>query len=90
MPTEVLYAVITALMAAVLALAGLWVKAHDEHRLWTVGKVTEHDRDIALIKSRQEQVLAGIDELKHQFAEHAAEEMRIHRLLITKLNLEVD
>ena len=90
MPVEVLYGLIAALMSALIALAGLWVKSQDRHREWATGLLTQHAQELAVMRRDFDAVLRAITRMEETFQRHDEREQRVHDALIRKLGLEVE
>jgi hypothetical protein len=89
MPDQVLYGVITFLGLGILALGGLWVRAHDQHRQWSVEKITDVEKELAVIKTNHQEIKDDIREIKESLKNHLDIEQRFQKALITHLNLKV-
>lgn len=90
MSTEVLYGIIGALTLALTTLAGLWVKAHDNHRQWSTQKITEHEKVIAVLEKETSGIRSDVAEIKEMLEEHTKNDRKVQFALIKKFNLEVE
>jgi hypothetical protein len=90
MPEGVLYGIIGALAAAIVALAGLWVRAHDVHRQWSTERINEHTKDIAVMRSDVSAIADNVREVKDLLHAHDKREMRLHDVIVSKFGLSVD
>lgn len=90
LPTEILYGVITALVAAVIVLCGLWIKSHDGHRQWAVERINSHDKTLAVLEHDFAGIREDLSEIKMLLSEHTKHDLKIHDALIRKLGLQVE
>jgi hypothetical protein len=88
--TTELYAVIGVLIAAVLALAGLWVRAQDQHRLWATAKLTDHERVIAILEHDFAGVRQDVADIKDMITDHTKQDRRFQAAVARKLSLDVE
>lgn len=89
MPTEILYSIIVGLFSICLALGGLWVRAHDQHRQWTTEKLNEHGKLLAILDHDFAEVRKDIAEIKLTVAEHLESENRFQRAVARKFELQL-
>lgn len=90
MPEGVLYAIIGFLGAALLALSGLWVRAHDEHRKWSTDKITEQERRVSIVESTQNAIRQDIVEIKETLQRRDERESKFQAALVAKLDLRIE
>ncbi len=90
MNTTELYAIIAALMAAVLVLAGLWVRAQDQHRLWSTSKISEHEKTIAVLETDFKGVRKDVADIKELIVDHTKQDRRFQAAVAHKLNLVIE
>ena len=88
-PHDVLYGVITALGLAVLTLGGLWVRAHDAHRHWSVERINAHERMLAVLENDFAGIREDLAEIKEILSEHTKHDRKIHEALVRKFGLVV-
>ena len=88
--TDILYGIISALLLAILALTGLWVRAHDAYRQWSTERINSHERTIALLDHDFADISKDLVEIKGILREHMNYDRRIHAALVTKLGLVVE
>ncbi len=84
-----LYAVIGVLVAAVLALAGLWVRAQDQYRLWATAKIADHERVIAMLEHDLTGMRDDVSEIKGMILDHTKQDRQFQAAVARKLNLVI-
>ncbi len=85
-----LYALIGVLVAAVLALAGLWVRAQDQHRLWATSKIADHERVIAILEHDFAGVRQDVSDIKRMIDDHTKQDRRFQAAVAHKMNLVIE
>jgi len=90
MSTTELYALIGALVAAVLTLAALWVRAQDSHRMWATTKITEHEKVIAVLETSFKGVREDVSEIKAMLVDHTKQDRIFQAAVARKLNIDVN
>ena len=89
LPPDVLHAIIAALVAAVLILSGLWIRAHDAHRAWTIERINSHEKTLAVLEHEFLGVREDLTDIKGAIREHTARDGLIHDALIRKFDLKI-
>ncbi len=89
LPPDLLHAIIAALVAAVLILSGLWIRAHDAHRAWTIERINAHEKTMAVLEHEFVGVRGDLSEIKADLRAHTARDELIHEAMIRKFDLKV-
>ena len=89
LPTDVLHSIIAVLVAAVLVLSGLWIRAHDTHRAWTIERINSHEKTLAVLESEFVGVRDDLTDIKVAIREHTARDELIHDAMIRKFDLKL-
>ena len=84
------HGIIAVLCSAVLILAGLWVRAHDRHRQWSLEKLNDHERALALLEQDFKSIHVALTEIKLLIHEHMKHDTAIHGALMRKLNIDFE
>ena len=85
-----LYALIGILVAAVLALSGLWVRAQDAHRLWATTKIVEHERVIGILDVGFKRVGEDVAEIKRMIEDHTRQDRKFQAAMAQKFSIKVE
>ena len=85
-----LYSIIGFLVLALLTLSGLWVRAHDAHRAWATGKITEHERVIAIVEGEFKGVREDVAEMKSMLHEHTRYDRKFQAAVASKLGVTLE
>lgn len=87
---EMYHGIIAILISAVLILSGLWVRAHDRHRQWSLEKINDHERALALLEQDFKAIHVSLNEIKKLIYDHTRHDAAVHDAILRKFNIEVD